>query len=141
MDAAGLDGDQLTVLPTNALTVEEGRRIGRHLLDLPAARRPTAVFCANDLLGLGVLQHMTQHGVAVPEQLSVVGYDDIEFAAAAAVPLTSVHQPRHEIGRAAARLLLEEARGDRRHEHRHIEFTPELVVRASTAPPRHRTAS
>ena len=65
--------------------------------------------------------------------MSLVGYDDIEFAAAAAVALTSVHQPRHEIGRTAAELLLAEATAD--HRHRHVEFTPELVVRASTAGP------
>ena len=94
------------------------------------------MFCANDLLALGVLQHMTQNGVAVPEAMSIVGYDDIEYAAAAAVALTSVHQPRHEIGRTAAQLLLEEAAGHEGHQHRHVEFSPELVVRASTAAPR-----
>ena len=82
------------------------------------------MFCANDLLALGVLQHMTQNGVAVPEAMSIVGYDDIEYAAAAAVALTSVHQPRHEIGRTAAQLLLEEAAGHEGHQHRHVEFSP-----------------
>ena len=52
---------------------------------------------------------MTQHGVRVPDDVAIVGYDDIEFAAAAAVPLTSVSQPRHQIGRAAAELVLAEA--------------------------------
>ena len=85
MEEAGLDDDQLTVLLTNALTVDEGRRVSQRILGLPARRRPTAVFCANDLLALGVLQHMTQNGVAVPEAMSIVGYDDIEYAAAAAV--------------------------------------------------------
>jgi LacI family transcriptional regulator len=135
MRDAGLDRGLLTVLTTAALTVDEGRRVSQRILGLPARRRPTAVFCANDLLALGVLQHLTQNGVAVPERMSLVGYDDIEFAAAAAVALTSVNQPRHEIGRAAAHLLLEEAADHERHEHRHIEFTPELVVRASTAGP------
>jgi LacI family transcriptional regulator len=139
---AGLDDDLLTVLLTNALTVDEGRRVSQRILGLPARRRPTAVFCANDLLALGVLQHMTQNGVAIPERMSLVGYDDIEYAAAAAVALTSVHQPRHEIGRTAAHLLLEEAAGRPGHQHRHVEFTPELVVRASTATaPRPRAAA
>jgi LacI family transcriptional regulator len=139
MEEAGLDDDQLTVLLTNALTVDEGRRVSQRILGLPARRRPTAVFCANDLLALGVLQHMTQNGVAVPEAMSIVGYDDIEYAAAAAVALTSVHQPRHEIGRTAAQLLLEEAAGHEGHQHRHVEFSPELVVRASTTSPRGRS--
>ena len=68
----------------------------------------------------------------MPDDLAVVGYDDIDFAAAAAVPLTSVRQPRELLGRTAARLLLEEAAGDPGHEHRHVQFQPELVVRAST---------
>jgi LacI family transcriptional regulator len=89
-------------------------------------------FCANDLLALGLLQAMTQQGLHVPDDLAVIGYDDIEFAAAAAVPLTSVRQPRELLGRTAARLLLEEASGDPDHVHRHVQFQPELVVRAST---------
>jgi LacI family transcriptional regulator len=62
----------------------------------------------------------------------VVGYDDIEFAEAAAVPLTSVRQPRELLGRTAARLLFEEASGDPEHRHQQVRFSPELVVRAST---------
>jgi LacI family transcriptional regulator len=57
------------------------------------------VFCANDLLALGVLQEMTQRGIRVPADIAIVGYDDIEFAAAAAVPLSSVRQPREQLGR------------------------------------------
>ena len=62
----------------------------------------------------------------------MVGYDDIEFAADAAVPLTSVRQPKYQLGRAAAELLLDEADRSAEHEHRRIVFTPELVVRASS---------
>jgi LacI family transcriptional regulator len=90
------------------------------------------VFCANDLLALGFLQQMTQHDVAVPDEMAIVGYDDIEFAGAAAVPLTSVRQPRHELGRRAAQLLLEEAAGGEGHVHQQVQFTPELIVRASS---------
>ena len=68
------------------------------------------MFCANDLLALGVLQELTAHGLRVPEDVAIVGYDDIEFAGAAAVPLTSVRQPRAQLGRTAAELLLEESR-------------------------------
>jgi len=91
------------------------------------------VFCANDLIALGVLQEMTRNHIRVPEEMSIVGYDDIEFAAAAAVPLTSVRQPRQELGRTAARLLLEEAADNHRtHQHRQVIFEPEFVVRQST---------
>ena len=67
----------------------------------------------------------------MPEDLAIVGYDDIEFAGAAAVPLTSVRQPREELGRTAAELLLDEAQNPA-HAHEQILFTPELVARAST---------
>jgi LacI family transcriptional regulator len=134
---SGLPPETLVVLDTTALNVAEGRRAGQRLIGLPARRRPTAIFCANDLIALGVLQQMTQQGVAVPDEMAIVGYDDIEFAAAAAVPLTSVRQPRHELGRMACELLMQEAAeatdgglGD--HVHRQVEFTPELVVRASS---------
>ena len=101
-----------------------------------ARTKPTAVFCANDMLALGLLRGLSQAGVSVPGDLAVVGYDDIEFAADAAVPLTSVRQPKYQLGRAAAELLLDEADRPAEHEHRRIVFTPELVVRASSGPGR-----
>jgi LacI family transcriptional regulator, galactose operon repressor len=134
LSAAGRPSSTLVLLETLALQVSEGRRAGERLAGLPAASRPTAAFCANDLLALGVLQAMTRLGRSVPEDLAVVGYDDIEFAEAAAVPLTSVRQPRELLGRTAARLLFEEATGDAAHEHQQVRFRPELVVRASTRP-------
>jgi LacI family transcriptional regulator len=132
LTAAGRPASALTLLETEALQVAEGRRAGERLAGLPAASRPTAAFCANDLLALGLLQAMTRLGRAVPADLAVVGYDDIVFAEAAAVPLTSVRQPRELLGRTAARLLFEEAAGDTGHVHQQIRFRPELVVRAST---------
>jgi LacI family transcriptional regulator len=87
--------------------------------------------CANDLLALGLLQQCVALGMEVPGDLAIVGYDDIVFAAAAAVPLTSVRQPRRQLGRTAGELLLDEARNPD-HQHRQVLFTPELVVRAST---------
>jgi LacI family transcriptional regulator len=120
------------LLETTALNVAEGRRAGERLAGLPASRRPTAAFCANDLLALGLLQRMVRMGLDVPGDLAIVGYDDIEFAEAAAVPLTSVSQPRHLLGRTAAELLLAEARGEPGHKHRQLVFSPELMVRASS---------
>ena len=90
------------------------------------------MFCANDLIALGLLQAMTRLGLRVPEGIAIVGYDDIEFAAAAAVPLSSVRQPRHQLGRTAAQLLLEEATGTDTHKHRQVIFEPELEVRRSS---------
>jgi LacI family transcriptional regulator len=135
VERAGIPDATLSLLETAGLRVADGREAGQRLAGLPAAHRPTAAFCGNDLVALGLLQEMTRKGVAVPDDLSIVGYDDIDFAAAAAVPLTSVRQPRQLLGRVATELLLEEAAalsGPGGHEHRQIEFAPELVVRSST---------
>ncbi|MGC4808690.1 LacI family DNA-binding transcriptional regulator [Micromonospora sp. DT233] len=123
---------ELRVAVTGSLTVAAGRRAAQELLESPARRRPTAVFCANDLIALGVLQELTARGLRVPDDVAVVGYDDIEFAGAAAVPLSSVRQPRDQLGRTAAQLLLEEAEAGAVHRHRHVVFQPELVVRRSS---------
>jgi LacI family transcriptional regulator len=123
-------GAELTVLSPAELTVGGGREAAARLVGIPAARRPTAAVCANDLLALGLLQGMVRHGVRVPDEFAIVGYDDIEFAAAAAVPLSSVRKPRQELGRRAAELLLAESREGHRHEQ--PVFDPELVVRESS---------
>jgi LacI family transcriptional regulator len=124
------DEEALTVFAPSVLTVETGRQAAAQIVGMPAAQRPTAVICANDLLALGVLQEMTRHGVRVPEECAIVGYDDIDFAAAAAVPLTSVRKPRRELGRRAAELLLDESAEG--HVHEQIVFEPVLVVRESS---------
>ncbi|MBP2477526.1 LacI family transcriptional regulator [Crossiella equi] len=126
---SGVDAE-LVVFEVPSLTVAAGLRAGLSLL--ASEPRPTAVFCANDLLALGVLQAMVRTGVRVPQEMAIVGYDDIDFAAAAAVPLTSVHQPRHLIGRTAAQLVIAETLSPTQHEHQQVYFTPELVVREST---------
>jgi LacI family transcriptional regulator len=124
--------EPLTLLETARLDIAEGRRAGERLMGIPAARRPTAAFCANDLLALGLLQQMVRLGVRVPEDMAIVGYDDIQFAEAATAPLTSVAQPRHLLGRTAVELLLADARGETSPDNRHVVFKPELIVRAST---------
>lgn len=128
---AGVEGATLEVLETAGLTVLEGRRIGEEL----AARddHPDAVFAANDLVAVGLLQALVMSGRRrVPEDIALIGFDDIDFASATVVPLTSVRQPRHEIGATALRILREEA-AEPELPPRRIVFQPELVVRASTA--------
>jgi LacI family transcriptional regulator len=129
---ARLPADALVVVEARALDVAEGRRAGERIAALPRTRRPTAAFCANDLLALGLLQHMTQVGIDVPHELAIVGYDDIDFAAAAAVPLSSVRQPRQLLGRTAAELLFAESDADEAHVHQQVVFRPELVTRTSS---------
>jgi LacI family transcriptional regulator len=104
---------------------------------LAADPPPTAVLCLNDTAALGLLDGLAAAGIRVPAEMSVVGYDDLPFARRLGPPLTTVRQPKYELGQAAAELLLDEARPD--HSHREIRFQPTLVVRSSTAPPRRRS--
>ena len=129
---ARLPSGALTVVDTTDLSVAAGRQAAERITALPAATRPTAVVCANDLLALGLLQQCVALGVRVPEQLAIVGYDDIEFAGAAAVPLSSVRQPRAQLGRKAVELLYDETHNPD-HVHEQILYIPERVGRASTS--------
>ncbi|MFC4014285.1 LacI family DNA-binding transcriptional regulator [Nonomuraea purpurea] len=126
--------DELTVIPLPDLTVDTGRTAAKEIAGLPPADRPTAMFCANDLVALGALQELTQRGLRVPGDVAILGYDDIDYAAAAAVPLSSIRQPREQLGRTAALMLFEEADEFAGHEHRHVIFQPQLVERSSTNP-------
>jgi DNA-binding LacI/PurR family transcriptional regulator len=124
----------LEFVATNRLTLPDGRVAGERLLARPAAGRPDALFGANDLVALGLLQAITgTRSLRVPDDIALIGYDDIDFAAGAAVPLTSIAQPRFELGRLAMDLLLKEADDPSRPFER-IVLQPELVARASTAP-------
>jgi LacI family transcriptional regulator len=132
LEEAGLSEENLRRLETPSPTVAAGRDAVERLLGLPRSARPTAVFCANDLIALGMLQGLTRQHVRVPDDIALVGYDDIEFAAAATVPLTSVRQPTQRLGQTAAELLLDEAVDPVGHRHRQLVFEPELVVRESS---------
>jgi len=126
-------GASFEVFETTALSVLEGRRAGEAILARPRAERPDAVFAANDLLALGVLQALNMSGgIQVPGDIALIGYDDIAFASAAVVPLSSIRQPSELIGYTAVDLLLREAAGGAEAQHEQIVFQPELVVRAST---------
>ncbi|WP_030661721.1 LacI family DNA-binding transcriptional regulator [Streptomyces cellulosae] len=95
---------------------------------------PTAVFAANDAEAFGVIEAARMHGLRVPQDVSVVGFDDTVAAGTSAPPLTTVRQPLAEIGRAALRTLLRLAAGQSLDSHR-VELATQLVVRDSTAPP------
>ncbi|QEW00963.1 LacI family transcriptional regulator [Microbacterium caowuchunii] len=121
----------LEVIGTRAPTVAEGRAAGERIAARPPELRPDAVFAANDLVALGLLQSLAGSGaLRIPEEIAIVGYDDIDFAAAAVVPLSSIRQPAALIGRRAVELLL--AEGTDAGLDRQVRFEPELVVRDST---------
>jgi LacI family transcriptional regulator len=129
---ADAPGATLEVLATETLSVLEGRRAGELIRDRAPGERPDAIFAANDLLAVGVLQALVMTGsVRVPEDVALVGYDDIDFASATVVPLTSIRQPSAMIGYRALDLLLREADGGS-DGHEQVVFQPELVVRSST---------
>ncbi|WP_101468698.1 LacI family DNA-binding transcriptional regulator [Nocardia fluminea] len=124
-------GVTLDVVDTYAPTVLAGRDAGERIVGLPVGERPDAIFCVNDLLAIGVLQALALHGVAVPDDVALVGYDDIDFAQSATVPLTSVRQPRAEIGAAAIDLLISAAEAGKT-EPEHICYRPHLIRRSSS---------
>jgi len=93
---------------------------------------PTAIFCANDLLALGVMRTLLANKVRIPDQISLLGYDDISFAPSAAIPLSSIAQPAYQMGITAADLLLSECEDGEEHNHQQIRFQPQLVERATT---------
>jgi LacI family transcriptional regulator len=114
------------------MNARSGQEAAERLLE---AGLPDAIFCANDLLALGVLRVLLQAGIKVPTDVALIGYDDIEFSAAAAVPLSSVRQPTYQLGRIATELLLEECDASGGHAHQQVMFQPELVVRESSRSP------
>jgi LacI family transcriptional regulator len=104
-------------------------------LDLHKTGMPTAVICGNDLMAVGMEMQLAALGYSVPDDVSIVGFDDIEFAAAAIVPLTTVARHPASMGSSAIDLLLAGC-GSADHTHRQVLLPSELVVRASTGPPR-----
>lgn len=124
---AGLDPDRVLVvrhLPT--MSADDGQR---GFIEVMATEQdaPTAFFCINDIVALGVMRELRLRRMEIPRDMAVVGYDDVTFAAELMTPLTSVRQPMHQIGWTAADLLLTGAGNDR-----HEVFRPELVIRESS---------
>jgi len=129
-------GRHTHVIPGD-FTEEAGATAARELL--AGAEIPTAVFAANDVVAAGLLGGLDRAGVEVPQDVSIVGYDNVSIAHLAHVSLTTVDQPRTEMGRLALELLLDRIDNHRPSEVRVLE--PTLVVRSTTAPPRSSVAA
>jgi len=91
-------------------------------------KKPTAVFCFNDTMALGLMSRLQQKGIRIPEDMSVIGYDNIELAEYFSPPLTTIHQPKRRVGKNAFEILLERIK-DKEHERRVFEMHPEIVER------------
>jgi DNA-binding LacI/PurR family transcriptional regulator len=130
MDEAGVPIDPALIRYGN-FHVQEGTTEGRALLAL--ADPPTAIFAGNDLQALGVYQAAREARLHIPEDLSVIGFDDLPVASWVGPPLTTVRQPLVQMAMAAARLVLRLANGEQPSQTR-IELATELIVRESTAP-------
>ena len=120
-----------TLVAVGSFTEEGGYEATRALL---AVSKLTAVFAANDLSALGVMHAIAESGRRIPDDVSVVGFDDLRLAGHTTPPLTTIHQPAFEIAQRATQLLLDLAAGREVPQRLHL-LEPELVVRGSTAPP------
>ena len=113
-------------------SLESGRSAAERILAM--SERPTAVFCSADMVAFGLISGLNAGGLRVPEDISVVGFDDIEMSQYYVPPLTTIRQDRQRLGREAANALME--RLSRGSVPRKLDLVPvELVVRDSTAPP------
>lgn len=130
-EVAGIPIHEDLIVPGD-YTREGGRSGMRSLLN--HTHPPTAVFCANDLSALGALEVAQQNGFHVPQDLSIVGFDDIDEASLASPPLTTVRQPPNHVGTITAETLIERLKGRKKPATVHIKGS--LIVRESTAPPR-----
>jgi DNA-binding LacI/PurR family transcriptional regulator len=127
-----LDGP--TEVIYGSYTMDAGRRWVQRFLETPE-QGPTAVICANDMVALGVHRTLAEHGVVIPDFLSIIGFDDIFVASLVSPSLTTIRQPFDELGRVVSERLLELLQsGQLRNSP--IILPPELIVRESTSPPR-----
>lgn len=136
MKGAGMPVRKEWVLD-GGFSVESGKRFMQELLAGPV--RPTAIFCANDLVAIGVLKAANEAGLDVPRELSIVGFDDIPYAANSIPELTTVSLCCYETGRMAAEMLHNLIK--KNPVKKAVRLLPELVIRETTAPPYERRAN
>ena len=127
------DAVELEVISVESWTVEGGKDAAEVLVARSPALRPTAVFCANDMMALGMLQTLDHAGIRVPDDIALIGYDDLEWAGISMIPLTTVRQPRRLLGRTAVEMIMQLLDDpNRRMQPHHVVLQPELVVRETT---------
>jgi len=135
MEAAGLSIPAEYIHEARGSRPEDGQAALEHFLNLP--EHPTAIFCFNDMLAIGLLNGLHSAGIRVPEDISVVGFDNIVFSAYTNPQLTTLDQPKRYIGVEAAHLILEllDTTGEKEPCQEIQKLKGKLLVRKSTAPP------
>ncbi|WP_376796282.1 LacI family DNA-binding transcriptional regulator [Thermogemmatispora sp.] len=132
LEQAGIAVDPALICEGSYL-LGDGIRQTEALLDLPDP--PTAIFAGNDAQAAGVYQALYRRHIRIPEEMSVIGFDDVTYSAHMAPPLTTIRQPLEEMGRMAAEMLLRLIAGQPLETH-HVELATSLVIRESCGPPR-----
>ena len=126
-------GVTLEVIPTAERSVQAGIAAGGQLLGRARTKWPDGVFAANDSLAIGIMQAISSGSdIRIPEDIAIIGYDDIDFASSAAVPLSTVRRPREVFGRSAVDLVRDQAESTDALPVRSIVIQPELIVRQSS---------
>lgn len=123
----------LEIIASEPRVIATGHKVAAELIGRTQGRRPDGIFAVNDLLGIGLVQTLATGGVGVPEEVAVVGYDDIEYAENSFVPLSSIRPPHEDFGVAAIDLLLSVLGETPPPPESHLVFTPDLVVRRSSS--------
>jgi len=127
--AVAAAGASLRVVEAPNLKIGSGRELGHQVLQSEAV---DGVFCPSDPLAIGVIQAASDLGIAVPDDLLVIGYDDDHFASESSIPVSTVSQPGRRMGELAVELLLEEIREPADHTHRTKMLDPHLIPRRSS---------
>ena len=123
-------GIELQVLNSPSLDFISGEQIAPAILALP--KLPDAIFAGNDALALGVINYLLKEGVKIPEEISVLGFDNVAYAESALIPLSTVSQTPYQLGYTMGEQMLSELTADETHLHQHVVFQPQIVERAST---------
>ncbi len=123
-------GVELQVMNSPSLDFISGEQLAPAILALP--KLPDAIFAGNDALALGVINYLLKEGIQVPDQISVLGFDNVAYAESALVPLSTVSQTPYQLGYTMGEQMLSELTADETHLHQHVVFQPQIVERSST---------
>lgn len=123
-------GVNLSTMSSPSLDFISGEQLAPDILALP--KLPDAIFAGNDALALGIINYLLKEGVKVPEDVSILGFDNVTYAESAIVPLTTVSQTPYQLGYTMGEQMINELDADESHLHQHVVFQPQIVERSST---------